>query len=205
MKKKQNVVFMIMIISGISLTNSSISKGSDIWLRDNEQYTFNGVANIDAIYACDSSTINFLGGQVRLLYTVHNSSANVSGGYISGLIAWDTGFANISGGQVGVLHENDNSTANISGGNISKLQVLEYSSTTFYGKNFEVSGGLILDGDKILGTGTLKGEWLNSTQWTTIIEDHESTATIRIVPEPATILIIGLGTTMMRKRLKIVN
>jgi hypothetical protein len=53
--------------------------------------------------------------------------------------------------------------------------------------------------NQIFGTGLLSGEWMNGTSWSTNIYENDSTATI-IIPEPATLFLLGLGAVILRKR-----
>jgi len=82
---------------------------------------------------------------------------------------------------------------------VNYLYAYGYSEVTFYGRNFDYGSGLTLDGNRVLGTGTLSGEWLDGTPWALNILGNSSTATI-LVPEPATLFLLGLGAVMLRKR-----
>jgi hypothetical protein len=93
---------------------------------------------------------------------------------------------------VNFLYTYDLVGANISGGFIGRLNALYTSTVTFYGRNFLVSGGLILDGERVLGTGVLSGEWMDGTPWSVKIEQNEPTAIILAIPEPTRILTIDV-------------
>jgi len=88
----------------------------------------------------------------------------------------------------------------ISDGYVSELRAEGYSEVTFYGRDFRVGGGLTLDGDRVLGTGMLSGEWFDGAGWVMNITSHAPTATILAIPEPATLLLLGLGAVMVRRK-----
>jgi len=70
-------------------------------------------------------------------------------------------------------------------------------SITLHGCDFQATGGLTLDGDRVLGMGVLTGRWSGSDEpmWALNISENKSTATIRaiVVPEPATLALLALG------------
>jgi hypothetical protein len=88
---------------------------------------------------------------------------------------------------------------NISGGSIESLHARDTSTTNIFGQNFQYGNGLILDGNRVFGTGILSGEWLDGTPWAIDIMENYSTATI-LVPEPASLFLLGLGGLLIRKR-----
>jgi len=53
--------------------------------------------------------------------------------------------------------------------------------------------GLTLDGDRVLGTGLLTGKWFDGTSWAIPIQKHDLGATIRVVPEPSTLVLLSIG------------
>jgi len=65
------------------------------------------------------------------------------------------------------------------------------SITTFNGQDFHLGSGLSFDGDRVLGTGTLSGEWFNGTPWTVDIRTHDIEATILAISDPAEVLLPG--------------
>jgi hypothetical protein len=144
--------------------------------------------------ACDSSTVSISGGSMSGLDAYDSSTVNISGGDIAGgygggnLYAYDSSAVDISGGFVRYLYACDSSTVNISGGSITNLNAYGfygYSSPTviFYGQNFRVGSGLAFDGERVLGTGMLSGEWMDGTRWAVNITTNGPTATILAIPE----------------------
>jgi hypothetical protein len=83
---------------------------------------------------------------------------------------------------------------NVSGGIINDgLWARDTSTVTLYGYDFRATGGLSLNGEKVLGTGLLTGKWFDGTPWATNIRANESGATIRAIPEPSTLALLGMG------------
>jgi hypothetical protein len=154
----------------------------------------------DHLISCALSVVNLSGGNVSRLWPCNSSTANISGGDMEYLTAYDSSTNNISGGYMAYLYAEGSSTVNLSGGNVSHLYAHDSSVVTFYGRDFLASGGLILDGERVLGTGNLSGVWMDGTWWAVNIHGNPPTATIRAIPEPATLLLLGLGAVMLRRR-----
>lgn len=162
---------------------------------------------IDDFGAANSSIVHFYGGGIgQCFHASQESKVYFSGGGTSYLSAGGSSTINVSGGFIGGwgtyggLFSDDTSTVHISGGEIDYLHALQSSITTFYGYDFELSGGLTLDGNEVLGTGILAGTWNNGATWEVQIYQHDPAATILLVPEPATVLLLGLGGLAFRRK-----
>jgi hypothetical protein len=145
--------------------------------------------------AYNSSTVDISGGTVSGGLAAHESSdVDISGGSMPRLDACNSSTVEISGGSVGGLGAYNYSTVDISGGSIANLTAHNSGVVTFYGQNFLATGGLILDGDRVLGTGTLSGEWMDGTPWAVNIESNAPTATIlAVIPAPGALILGGIG------------
>lgn len=155
---------------------------------------------IEHLYAHNTSSVDISGAIIGYLDALDTSSVNISGGRVNYLDAYSTSSVDISGGTVSYLYAEYTSSVDISGGRVGNLQANHTSTTTFYGQDFALGDGLWLDGNQLMGTGILAGEWSNGVSWTTEIMNHDTTATILLIPEPATLLLLGLGGLLIRHR-----
>jgi len=173
-----------------------------------------GVPQSDAImtnhlWAHDNSEVTVSAGKVKYLYARDNSHVTVSGGTVYWPFgARDNSTVDISGGSFYGLDMGGDSRANISGG----LCTYEYeawanSIITFVGSSFAIDGvpvdfGQYFPSDYASGhlTGTLdSGDLLDNDFYI------HNNASIVLVPEPATVALLGLGTLFLiriRKRRK---
>jgi hypothetical protein len=177
---------------------------------------------VTGLYARDCSTVNICGGSAGTLIAYNASTLNILSGSVYYLYTWGSGsVVNISGGSVDHLDVlADNGTANIYGGwvdglftsgvvdvfggSVYTLCAYPGSVVTFHGRNFDVRGGLWWDGNRVLGTGLLTGEWMDGTPCAVNIHVNESRdeykATILVVPEPATLALLTLGGLLAFRR-----
>ncbi len=144
--------------------------------------------------AYDSSIMRISGGKVGYPSAHDSSTVYISGGrVIYGLHASESSTTYISGGTLDYLSASNFSAVQITGGSVTAISAYDSSAITFYGRNFSVSEGLYLYGERVLGKGILSGEWMDGTSWTTKIDNNVPTATILATPEPATLGLLALG------------
>ena len=62
------------------------------------------------------------------------------------------------------------------------LSAYDTSTVTFRACDFSFGAGLSLDGDRVLGTGLLSGEWNDGTKWVLEIDTNDETAIIWAIP-----------------------
>ncbi len=175
----------------------------DVWVDHEtpEMYTtvnwLDG-ANTSFIFGHENSKINILGGSVYLLGCIDSCQVNISGGSITFVLS--------SGGS---------SRVDISGGSIGSiggwLELWEQSMIQIFGYDFAVDGMPFGYGEltSIYGgdpwgeplrhlTGTLQsGELIDNDFYI----GHD--ARIVLIPEPATLLLLGLGSLALLKKRKI--
>jgi hypothetical protein len=166
---------------------------------------------ISDLFAYENSYINILGGSIDWdLYAWDNSHVNFSGGSIGlYLFAEDSSHVDFSGGWIGhYLYALNSSHVDFSGGSIGDELIAEDSSILeIHGSDFTVDGQTVGYGEltSIFGgwcgaepyrrlTGTLlNGELIDSG----FRIGHD--ARIALVPEPATLFLLGLGAVILRR------
>jgi hypothetical protein len=162
----------------------------DLWNSSSMGISSGTVSTVDAPH---TTTVNITGGNVNgHLILKDNSSVVFSGGNMNGyLSALGSSSVTISGGRFRQDHAAymttfDYSTVDISDGYIYKLTPLGFSTVDisggrirqvtasgvnsivrFYGYDFTGTTGISFDGDKVLGTGELRGKWFDGTSWET--------------------------------------
>ena len=170
-----------------------------------------GIHNID--YAISDyvvvdleTTVNVLpGARLDWLEGYGESIINVSGGWMDILISFGNSQANISGGSMSALAALGNSHINIFGGAVvDGLYVDENGIMTIHGSAFAV-GGTPVGYTELTGflTGQLTGTLRSGDPINAYFEIYNNGKMV-LVPEPATLILFGLGGfTMLRKRTQI--
>jgi len=170
------------------------------------------------VHSFDSSVVNMHGGSTPNLWVHDTGSANVfdgwidtvqaldasetsiKGGDVDGMAASRNSTVRLSGGTVNSMSTYDDATVFLSGGNLNYLRVREDSQVTFVAGEFILGDGLWLQDEELMGTGILNGTWYDGTMWRTNILVNEQTGTILLTPEPASLLLMGLGGLALRRR-----
>jgi len=187
-----------------------------LYAYDSSQVTMSGGYIGDQLLAYHTSQITISGGSIHWsLYAYDSSQVTMSGGSMGVLEAWDSSEVSITGGSIDYyLYARDSSQLTLSGGEIKGGGlglIAEYEGIlTIQGSDFAVDGEDFGYGElnSILGggyydepirhlTGTLEsGDFLDNDF--RIGYD----ASIVLVPEPATLLLLGLGAVMLRRKTK---
>lgn len=151
----------------------------------------------------DNSFANVSDGFLELdLYAYDNSQVSFSGGLINaGLYGFQNSHITFSGGSIHDLRAYDNSQIDFTGGIIATdLRAGWYDFgphtgvITIYGNDFNYPlGEITVSFGRLTGTLT-NGDSLNNDFY---IYDS---ASIVLVPEPVTLLLLGFGAVMLRKR-----
>jgi hypothetical protein len=170
---------------------------------------------VSEIYTYDVSTLNLFDGHAGSLYARDQSNVNISGGYITGINTSGDATANISqnaylyGGAV-----SHSGTINITGGTVTFLGAFDSGTINLYkvtGANYLASGGDLAtinvfgydltktNTGGMYGVGQIMGFWQDYSPFTIDLDGSDTYSHINLVPEPATLLLLGLGTLLLRK------
>jgi len=153
------------------------------------------------------TTLNIVdGGIIRDWVNVFGySQVNMAGGSIgSGFLTWDNSYSVISDGLIETgLDTFNESEVFVFGGIITGgLNIQDSSQVTISGTNFAINGfpvnyGTYTASDYISGilTGTLSNGDLINNEF-----GIANNASITLVPEPTTLLLIGVGVLCLRRR-----
>ncbi len=181
-----------------------------------------GDGSVDQLYLHNTSTLNMTGGTVgNLLRGWDNSTLNISGGVIDKFHALDSSTVTISGGTI----QNEflvgfDSTVTMTGGSFESIRAYHDGIVYLVGSDFKVDGQALSEGDKLsefgtfyhsipIGSGSvlnyysgtitgtlLDGSYLNDTFYVA----SAGASDIIIVPEPCSLVFLGLGGLVLRRR-----
>ena len=189
-------------ISSARVRDIYMYNNSSVVINDHSEQDRSGgggeIYNVFSLYAADTSNVTITKGDINWLSAANSSEVIMSGGAVGGpmeasLNVHDEARLTLTGGYVVRLGAWDSSRIVIDGGAVGRMSAHHSSSITFHGTDFQVSGGLSLDGETVLGTGLLTGKWFDGTAFSMPISNHGPDATIRVIPEPATLALLAFG------------
>ena len=207
MKRRIQIAFMLALVSILCVSNIN---AEIIW--DSGHHVFSEGSETYLTMLNDASA-DMTGGWVAEFSMYNETSLEVFGGTISQLLCQDISTATIyDNNYMDLLRPNDSSTANVYGGTINYIFALGYSITNIYGGFFDEiaaedfsSVNLYVesyDWDPTGGArygGLITGVWLESNESFNIDLVSEGTINhLNFVPEPATILLFGMGGLILR-------
>jgi hypothetical protein len=167
---------------------------------DNSSMTISDSGNVTFLNTYENSNVDMYNGTVQVFGTQGSSSADIYGGSVHSLGIFNSSFVSISGGSAANLYTHDFGSAELSGGSFGTLGAYNSSIITFNAQDYILGDGLFLIGNRLSGTGLLSGKWMDESQWTVSIAANDSTASIVLTPEPATLLLFTLGGLALRRK-----
>jgi hypothetical protein len=132
----------------------------------------------DEVFLKNDASLDFLGGTIGQLSTFHDSLVNFEGGQMDSLWTFDNSIVRYHAGQLDYISAGHNSI------------VFLYA----YDVTYDPTGGINNQG-YVEGFFYKNDEAFNISCWNSPTWSH-----IEIVPEPNTLLILGLGGLVLRKR-----
>ena len=204
---------VILLLIGALLTVASGNvEGAITWDSGHHVFTEGSETFVNMF---NDASAEISGGYIAEFSMYDNTTADITGGQIS--ILWGQGSSSVdvyAGSDISLLRPNDSSTSNVYDGQINHLFVLGDSITNIYGGEFEQGlsandSALIMmyaenifwdpEGGSGSSFGVLSGTWLSDGDPFTIdYVDIDCFDHIVFIPEPSTILLIGLDGLILR-------
>jgi hypothetical protein len=211
MRSKSVTIWMVVVVCLAASHTRALVEFNDGGTH-NIDYTITEEVWVDYVAPMKGTTVNLVNnGYISSdLEGFGISVVNILGGSIADdLQANDSTTLSLSGGTIGdTFYVSDNSNATMSGGSVGELSIFDNSSLTIIGSGFAVDGNPFGYGEL---TSILGGSYQNEPQrrLTGTLDSGESIdnifyigndASIVLVPEPSTLLLLGLGAVMLRRK-----
>jgi len=183
----------VKVVSGARIAGISGFEDSSI--------TIQGGEIVFSVIFGSRSTGTIAGGVMGGVMGVDNSRITFEGGQINGSLAsYGNCEAIVQGGVVSELRSDGESRVTVYGGQIGwAVYATQNSVITIYGSDFAVDESSVSYGPINISSGVLTGILAGGETINSDFYIYES-ATIMLVPEPGTVLLLGLGVVMLRRK-----
>jgi hypothetical protein len=180
--------------SSLNLTNTDVMMNNDITLYDTSHLTASTGTGLGVVSLYNNSQFTLSGGYAYSIGVGDDSLVEISEGDVYELAGLGYGTIEITGGHVGTLRAIEECQVDITGGDVSSIFADSSSLIVINGFDFNYDYGYITDTFGILTGTLLSGEIINTNF------ERLGDAQILLVPEPATLLMFGLGTMAFLRR-----
>lgn len=181
--------------SNLKMSGGNVGVGPNgFFVRDFSTVQITG-GSVYRLRVWDSSTVKISGGSLTNVQTTFGSgTVEITGGTVERVNAYAAGSVNISGdAMIGRVDARSSAPVRIFGGSVAELYAFPDSTVIFHGKNFASSGDITMEGDRVLGLGTLSGQWHDGTPWAVDIQTNYQSAVIRATPEPPAFILLSVA------------
>ena len=172
-----------------------MSGGIADYISTFDSSTFNMTAGNTEVGAFDTSTVNLLGGNLSGAIAWDNAEVNLFNcDYSLDLSVGGSGIANMTGGTVDYVSAGGSGIINLFGGFVANsLNAWDSAVVNVHGYDLfkTTTGGFY-------GYGQVSGFWLDSMAFTIDFSTAETYSHINLVPEPSTLVLMGLGMMIMK-------
>jgi hypothetical protein len=189
-------------LSMYDYSTANISAGNYMDLHGEGHSSINlGGGQFEHVDVWEEASLNITGGQFINVGAGQNSTLSISNGTFDHVVVWENVMAEVFGGTVQEFIASGSSTTDIFGGEIlGHLCAEDLSMVNIYGYGFQYDpyGGS-------QNGGQLAGFWLDDTGFTIDFLDSSPVDStyydhVYLVPEPTTLVLLGLGALVLRGR-----
>jgi len=187
-----------------------VSGGDYYWYADADETSLIDIdgGTTEELRTFGLSTADITGGEAWQLYALDDSTIDISGGEVVQLLAEDRSTISITGGVVEWLSVSYNSEVTISGAEVSNLWAQGSSVVDIIGYELSFDPQFYWDSIRQVWQGSLTGYWqeetpFSITTWDEPTYDHlalHDLGPLPGIPEPATLLLLGLGGLVLRRK-----
>lgn len=186
-----------------------VYNGDNYWYVDADETSvvdvFGGA--VDELVPFGSSTANISGGLTKAVEALDASTINITGGEVWDLSAFGQSEISITGGKVEWLYLSSGSQALVLEGDVTNLWAESFSTVDIYGYDLTFDSQYQYDRTRQTWEGQLTGFWQNRTPFSMTTYDEETSNHLILhdlgplpsVPEPGTLLLLGLGAVLLRR------